>query len=178
MQTQIARFLDNASRFSAVVDKAPDWAAPSPCEGWAAADVLHHVVDTQRDFLEKRGCAMGNRPEGRPEAIWQQHLESVRRVLADEDLVTAEYDGYFGRTTIAATLADFYGFDLIAHRWDIGRATGQEVTFSEAEMEDMEAAIAGFGETLYSEGICARPVDVPETAPRQARLLAMLGRRA
>ncbi len=178
MQPQIARFLDNASRFSAVVDDAQDWTAPSPCAGWAAADVLDHVVDTQRDFLEKRGCDLGSRPEGRPDAIWQQHLEALHRVVADEDLVTVEYDGYFGRTTIAATLADFYGFDLIAHRWDIGRSTGQDVTFSEAEMDALEAAVAGFGESLYGEGICARPVVVHEQAPRQTRILAKLGRRA
>lgn len=99
-------------------------------------------------------------------------------MVADDDLVLAEYDGYFGRTTLAATLADFYGFDLIAHRWDLGRATGQEVAFSGAEMDTMETAIAGFGESLYMDGICARPVAVPQDATRQQRILATLGRQS
>ena len=57
----------HADRFTAVVEAAGDtqWSSPSPCEGWTAADVLDHVVDTQRDFLDKRGADVGARPEGR-----------------------------------------------------------------------------------------------------------------
>lgn len=142
MHPKISTYLDRADHFSAVVDGARDWDAASLCAEWSAADVLAHVLDTQRDFL------------------------------ADEELVGAEYDGYFGRTTMAATLADFYGLDLIAHRWDLGRATGQEVSFSDA----LEPSIAGFGDALYGEGVCARPVDVPSDAPRQDRIFGTLGR--
>ena len=177
MQPQIARFLDNARRFSDVVDAIHDWSAASPCAGWSAADVLDHVVDTQRDFLLKRDCDLGPRPQGEPEQVWHQHLDALRVVVADDDLVTAEYDGYFGRTTLAATLADFYGFDLIAHRWDVGRAGGQDVGFSDAELDALETSIAGFGETLYMDGICAPAVPVSQDAPRQQRILAALGRR-
>lgn len=178
MTPQISSYLDNAARLSAVVDGAANWSSASPCDGWTGADVLDHVVDTQRDFLAQRGCDLGPRPAGFPADIWHQHLEAVRRVVADDDLVLAEYDGYFGRTTLAATLADFYGFDLIAHRWDLGRATGQEVAFSDAEMDALETAIAGFGESLYMDGICDRPVAVPHEATRQQRILATLGRQS
>jgi uncharacterized protein (TIGR03086 family) len=174
---QISRFLDNAGRFSAVVDVVPDWTAPSPCEGWTAADVVQHVVDTQRDFLRQRGLEVGPTPDGEPAAVWHRHLEQVTGLVQDEQLVTAEYDGYFGRTTLAATLADFYGFDLVVHRWDLGRAAGHDVQLSEGELEAAEAAVPSFGEALYSEGICARPVPVPDDASRQDRLLATLGRR-
>lgn len=178
MTPHISNYLDNAARFSAVVDAAADLSSASPCDGWAGADVLYHVIDTQRDFLAQRGCDLGRRPTGAPADSWHRHLDAVRRVVADESLVTTEYDGYFGRTTLAATLAEFYGFDLIAHRWDLGRATGQEVSFSDAEMDALETAIGGFGEALYMEGICARPVAVPDDATRQQRILATLGRRA
>ena len=178
MQPQVSRFPDNAGRFSAVVDAVADWTAPSPCEGWSAADVVHHVIDTQRDFLTQRGLDVGSRPEGDPAEAWRQHLERLSPLLADEALVTTPYDGYFGRTTLADTLADFYGFDLVVHRWDLGRASGQDVAFSEQEMDAVEAAVPSFGEALYSEGICARPVPVADGASRQDRVLATLGRRA
>ena len=176
-QPQISRFLEHASRFSAVVDAVEDWSAPSPCVGWSAAHVVHHVVDTQRDFLTQRGLELAARPEGDPAAVWRQHLDEVAVLVEDEELVTAEYDGYFGRTTLAATLADFYGFDLVVHRWDLGRAAGQPVTFSDEEMDAVEATLPTFGDALYGEGICARPVPVPDDAPRQDRILATLGRR-
>jgi uncharacterized protein (TIGR03086 family) len=178
MQPQLSRFLANASRFSAVADSVTDWSAASPCQGWSAADVLDHVVDTQREFLSQRGLDVGARPDGDPAVVWRRHLEQVVALTQDEQRITAEYDGYFGRTTLAATLADFYGFDLVVHRWDIGRAAGQHVAFSDEEMDAVEAAIPSFGEALYSEGICARPVAVPDDAPRQDRILATLGRRS
>lgn len=174
---QISRFLDDAGRFSAVVDTVADWSAPSPCEGWSAADVVHHVVDTQRDFLAQRGQALGPRPAGDPADVWHRHLEQLQPLLRDEALVTTPYDGHFGPTTLAATLADFYGFDLVVHRWDLGRAAGQDVRFSDEELEAAEAAIPSFGDALYSKGICAPPVPVPSDAGRQDRLLATLGRR-
>lgn len=176
LQPKIARFLDNAARFTAVVDSVQDWSASSPCAGWSAGDVVDHVVDTQRDFLTERGFDLGRRPDGDAAAVWRRHLDQVSVLVEDQQQVTAAYDGHFGPTTIADTLADFYGFDLVVHRWDLGRAAGRPVDFSEAEMDAVEAAVPSFGEALYSEGICARPVPVPDDAPRQDRILATLGR--
>ena len=178
MNALIDDYLTNADRFAAVADAGGDWTAASPCEGWTARDVLDHVVDTERDFLTKRDIDCGPRPEGDPQRIWRAHLDGVRRVVADDALVSAEYDGYFGRTSIADTLANFYGFDLIVHRWDLGRALGQDVRWDEAEMDRLEAAMAGFGDALYSEGVCRPAVDVPADASRQTRLLGRMGRRA
>ena len=83
VQPQISRFLDHAGRFSAVVDAVPDWSAPSPCPGWSAADVVAHVVDTERDFLSQRGLDVGERPDGDPSAVWRQHLEQVAVLVQD-----------------------------------------------------------------------------------------------
>ena len=177
MNPQITDYLANADRFSAVVAATSDWSGPSPCEGWTAADVLDHVVDSQRNFLAAREVDLGPRPDGAPADVWRDHVTEVRRVVADDDLVTREYDGHFGRTTLADTLASFYGFDMVVHRWDLGRAAGQDVRFSEEEMHALESSIAGFGDALYSEGVCRPPVDVPDEASRQDVILARLGRR-
>lgn len=178
MNPLITDCLDNADKFSAVVTASGDWAGPSPCTDWNAADVLHHVIDSQRDFLEKRGVDLGAKPDGEPAEVWRRHLDAVKEVIADEAFVTEEYDGYFGRTSIAETLANFYGFDMAVHRWDLGRALGQDVSFDDTEMDGMEQSIAGFGDALYTNSVCAPAVDVPAEAPRQTRVLGLLGRRA
>ena len=177
MNALIDDYLSNAHRFGAVVDAGGDWTADSPCAGWTARDVLDHLVDTQRGFLTKRDIDPGPRPDGNPHQVWHAHLDGVRRVVADDALVSAEYDGYFGRTSIADTLANFYGFDLVVHRWDLGRALGQDVRWDEDEMDRLEVAMAGFGDALYSEGVCKPAVDVPADASRQTRLLGRMGRR-
>lgn len=170
----------HADRFTSVVEAAgdTDWSSPSPCEGWTAADVLDHVVDTQRDFLDKRGAEMGARPEGMPPEVWAAHRDVVRRVTADDAFVSEEYDGYFGRTTVADTLSNFYGFDLLVHRWDLARALGQDVTWDDEELDRIEASLDGFGDALYSEGVCKPAIEVPADASRQERVLRRMGRRS
>ncbi|QWF23351.1 maleylpyruvate isomerase family mycothiol-dependent enzyme [Nocardioides sp. LMS-CY] len=170
-------FLDAADRFTATVHATTDWSAPSPCEGWTAAEVVDHIVDTERDYLSRMDVALGDRPTGSPEAVWSEHLAAVRPLLTDE-LRAREYDGFFGRTTMGATLDAFYGFDLVVHGWDLGFSNGRPTTFTEADMDALEAAFVGFGDHAYDEGVFKRPVDTPEGADRQTLLLARMGRRA
>ena len=181
MQPATASFLAHTDRFAdtvRAVEAAGAWSAPSPCEGWSAAGVVDHVVDTQRDFLAQRDVDLGARSGGGPAAVWDDHLDAVRLVVADDALVGATYDGYFGPTTMAETLRDFYGFDLHVHRWDLGRAADQDVAWDEAETDAVERALDGFGDSLYLDGICRPAVDPPTGASRQTRLLARTGRRA
>ncbi len=178
MHPAMEDYLNQAERLDAVITARPDadWTAPSPCAGWSAAAVLDHVVSTQRDFLAARGATLEAAAVGTPAEIWAAHVTSVAAVGANESFIAAQYDGFFGPTTVADTLRDFYGFDMIVHRWDVGRALGVEVTWDEQEMDLLESAVEGFGEALYSEGVCADPVGVPEDASRQDRLLGRLGR--
>lgn len=180
MDPRIADHLANADTFTALVTSVPDdsWSSPSPCEGWTAADVLTHVIDTQRDFLTGRGATLPPAPEGSPAERWLAHDAAVRGVLADEAFATAPYDGWFGPTTVADTLRDFYGWDLVVHRWDLGRAVGREVTWSDAECAFVGGELAGFGDQLYAAGICKPALPVAEGADEQTRVLALLGRRA
>jgi uncharacterized protein (TIGR03086 family) len=171
-------YRDAADRFSATVDATSDWSAASPCEGWTAADVVDHVVDTERQFLEGQGAELGERPTGDPASVWAQHLAAVRPLAADEAFRVREYDGFFGRTTVGATLDNFYGFDLVVHGWDLGSASGRPTTFTDADMDAMEQAFVGFGDHAYDEGVFRRPVEVADDAPRQERLLARMGRRS
>lgn len=105
------------------------------------------------------------------------HDAAVRELLADEAFATSEYDGFFGPTTAADTMRDFYGWDLVVHRWDLGRAVGQDVVWDDAERTFVATGLTGFGDHLYAEGICRPAVPAPDDADEQTRVLALLGRR-
>jgi len=177
MDTRIEDYQQNAAHFTDVVDATTAWHGDSPCAGWTATDVLDHVVDTQRDFLVKRGATLPPLPDGTPPERWHAHLDGVQDVVTDEAFTFEEYDGYFGRTTVADTLSSFYGFDMLVHRWDLARAVGSDVRFTDAELDRIEKSVEGFGDALYSDGVCGPPVDVPADSPRQQRLLGLMGRR-
>ncbi|MDN5802969.1 MAG: maleylpyruvate isomerase family mycothiol-dependent enzyme [Microlunatus sp.] len=178
MTTKTLRYADNAARFGALVSSvsADDWSRASPCEGWTAADVLDHVVDTQRDFLAGRGADLAARPSGEPAATWNAHHRTVWMLLRDDGFAATEYAGYFGPTTVADTMRSFYGWDLVVHRWDIGSAAGRDVELSTEELALVEDQLPGFGEMLYSDGICRPALAVADDADRQTRVLAALGR--
>lgn len=178
MNETMQRYAAANQPLRAVIDAVPAhrWSAPSPCEGWGAADVVKHMVNTQRDFFTERGLDLGAAPEGDPAAVWREHTRRAGDLLSADAVVDAGYDGYFGPTTIGATLVQFYVWDMLVHRWDIATATGLDATFTSAELDLIDDGADSFGESLYAEGIC-RPGVKAATTRRQDLVLARLGRR-
>lgn len=170
-------WLYRSEPFTRVVRGVTDWDAASPCEGWTARDVLDHVMSTQRDFLVQRGHAVPETLEEDPAARWQAHQDAVVALLTDPAVAGEQFGGFFGPTTVGAVLTEFYGFDLITHRWDIARSQGVDEPFTTEEIEEIEASMDGWGEHAYGEGIFKGPLDVPADASEQTRVLARMGRR-
>jgi uncharacterized protein (TIGR03086 family) len=177
MTPEATKFLEAAERFSATTADVADWSATSPCEGWTAADVVAHVVDTQREFFTQHGASLGERPSGSPQVIWTAHLAAVRPVVSDDALMATTYDGWFGPTTIGETVIRFYGLDLVAHGWDVATSQGTPTTFTDDDMDAMEKSFAGFGDAMYAPGVFSEDLPVPDDASRQTKLLAQMGRR-
>lgn len=166
-----------ADPFTQVVNAVQDWSAPSPCEGWSAADVLDHVMTTQRDFVERQGREVplfGSEPAKQ----WFKHQAAMAALAGEGEFLQQSMTTPFGESTVGQTLLQFYGFDLIVHRWDLARSQGQDVQFTDAELDTVEAAVDGFGEHAYAPGVFKDPVQVPAGASRQQQVLARTGRRA
>lgn len=167
---------------TALLEGLPDaaWSAPSPCEGWTARDVVAHLVDTQRDFLAGHGAELGGAPApgADPAEVWRDHAGRVAAALTDDALVDKPLDGLFGPTTVGETLARFYVWDMVVHRWDVARAAGVDAGLTDDELDRIEAGADGFGEALHMDGICAPEVEPAPGTDRTGRVLARLGRRA
>lgn len=174
---------DRARRpLTAVIDAVPAgrWADPSPCEGWTARDVVRHLVETQRDLLLPHGVELGAAPaiDDDPAAAWREHAQRVAEAIADDAVPATTYDGFFGPTTLGATLEQYYVFDLLVHRWDIARAAGLDAGLSDDELDRIAAGADSFGDALYLDGVCKPGVEAGPDASREARVLATLGRSA
>ncbi len=174
---------DAAARpLTAVLEAVPPaaWDAPSPCEGWTARDVLRHVVETQRELFAGHGVELGELldVDADPVQAWRTHAGRVRDAVADDAVPAIAYDGWFGPTTLGATLVQFYVFDMVVHRWDVAQAAGLDAGLTDDELERIERGADSFGDALYMEGICRPGVTAPEGASREAVVLARLGRAA
>jgi uncharacterized protein (TIGR03086 family) len=182
MTSTAASFQAAERPLTALLDTVPPsgWARPSPCEGWTAADVVGHVIGTQRDFLTTHGVDLGGAPDvaADPATAWQEHAKRVAEVLADDAVATREFEGFFGPTTVGAALEQFYVWDMVVHRWDVARAVGADAGLTDEELDRVEAGADGFGPALHMDGVCRPALDVPADADRATRVLARLGRSA
>jgi uncharacterized protein (TIGR03086 family) len=168
--------------FASTVAGIPDdaWANPSPCEDWTARDVLRHVVDTQGMFLGFIGDELGPIPSvnDNPSAAWDAARAKVQTALDDPRQAGAAFDGFFGRTTFAAAVDRFLNSDLVIHRWDLARATGQDDTIDPTDAERVLTGAREFGDAFRSPGVSGPEVPAPPDADIQTRVLAFYGRRA
>ena len=181
MNTTLTRYETASQSLTTVLDAVPAgaWSAASPCEGWSAADVVAHLVGTQRHFLLPHGADLGPAPDvpSDPAAAWQHHAKRVLAALADDGFVATAYDGHFGPTTVGATLEQFYVFDMVVLRWDVARTAGLEAGLPDEVLDRVEAGADSFGPALYMDGLCRPGVEAPAGADRVTRVLARLGRR-
>jgi uncharacterized protein (TIGR03086 family) len=180
MSTIADHYRTLASSFSDTVDAVPPdrWDDASPCEGWSARDVVKHVVDTEIGMLERVGLAPDPAPSGDQLARWSAIRDLVQDSLDDPTRAQIEYDGFFGRTTFEKTLDQFGCFDLLVHRWDLARATGQ-TSHEVMPADEVAAALEmgrSLGDNLRQPGVCGPEVEVADDADDQTRLLAFLGR--
>ena len=110
--TEIAqRYRTLATELTRRIDAVPAgrWDDPSPCPGWSAKDVVRHVVDTHRAMPGYAGLSLEltRSIDADPAGAWIEARDQMQALLDDPARADKEYDGYFGRTTLAATILRF-----------------------------------------------------------------------
>jgi len=182
--TEIAdRYRSLAARFTELVESVPSdrWDSPSPCEGWKAEDVVAHVVNTEADHLKRMEMELPESIDGLgPRTAWPIVRDRMQRALDTPEEAEHSYDGFFGRTTLAASIDQFYSMDLVIHAWDLARAAGLKdfEAIPPGEVENVTRALEPLGDSMRQPGVFGPEVPVPADADPQTKLLAVVGRRA
>ena len=173
------RYRRLAERFTALVQDVPadGWAAPSPCEDWTPRDIVDHIVDSSCGVLGRIDRAP-EVPADDPVARWTVARDAMQAAVDDPQVAGTEYDGFFGRTTVAETFDAFMSPDLLVHTWDVARATGldQYEPMPEEEVRRVHDRLGSLGDAIRQPGAFGPEVPVPDDAPAQDRLLGFLGR--
>jgi uncharacterized protein (TIGR03086 family) len=169
-----------ADEFSRRVHGTTDWSAPAPVAGWAAHDVVAHLVEWLADFVA--GGSDARLPEvpsahEQPAAAWVLHRQAVQDVLDDPDLAaTAFTNPHIGSMPLGQAIDRFYTSDVFLHTWDLARATGQDETLDPEMCAEMLAGMEPIDELLRRSGQYGPAVPVPDDADVQTRLVAFIGR--
>jgi uncharacterized protein (TIGR03086 family) len=165
-----------AEGFTARVEGAKDWDAPAPVAGWAARDVVRHLVEWLPGLLSSgAGVELPKGPsaDADPVAAWQVHCTAVQALLDDPGTPQRILSNpHLGEVPLDQAIDRFYTSDVFMHTWDLARATGQDdrldAEFSAmllGGMEPMDAILRSSGQ--YGP---ARPARRPAstTAPSVA----------
>jgi uncharacterized protein (TIGR03086 family) len=156
---------------------ADRWDSPSPCEGWTARQVAEHVAASPATFLDLVGLPA---PERGDDVVtsWARARDALQAALSDPATAQREFEGFAGRSTLEQAVERFVCLDLVVHRWDLARATGQDERLDPDDVAWAHAQAASFGAMLRAEGVCGPQAEVAQDADPQARMLAFVGRRA
>ncbi len=179
--TEIAdRYRRLSDEFAATVAGVPDgrWSSPSPCEDWDARQVVEHVVNAQGMFLGFIGEELGDVPSVADDAngAWDAARARVQSALDDPTRADREFEGFLGRSSFSAAVDRFLNCDLVIHRWDLARATGQDDAVSPGDAERVLDIAHGFGDEFRGPGAFGPEVPVAPDADVQTRMLAYCGR--
>jgi uncharacterized protein (TIGR03086 family) len=161
--------------------RADQWSAPTPCTDWTVRQLVNHLIGMNRVFA---ALLAGQPPPPRPSA---DHIEDdpvgayrdsaavLQAAFGRPGVLEHTYNGPLGTATGAERLK-IRLYDLLAHGWDLARATEQPADLP----DDLAAQSLAFARTQLAGQ--ARPGRfgpaqiVAEQAPAIERLAAFLGR--
>ncbi len=171
-----------AGAFTATVERtAPAaWDNNAPPEGWAARDVVRHLVEWFPAFLQgATGITLPAGPsvDDDPVGAWRTQTDAVQALLDDPATAEREHDlPHLGTMALGQAIDMIYTGDVFLHRWDLARATGQDERLDPNKCAEMLEGMLAMEEVLRESGQYGPRVHVPDDADVQTKLLAFIGR--
>ena len=176
--TPAQRHARDADGFTQLVESASagDWARPSPVAQWTALDVVKHLIEWPRGFLQGAGIQLPALDvEADPAAAWRHHVRDIQAVL-DDPAGRVLSNPHTGDRPVDEAIDQFYSGDVWMHSWDLARALGHEVDLGEERCSAALAAMQPIEQLLRDSGQFGPAVPVADDASPQDRLLAFIGR--
>ena len=169
-----------AGTFTDRVRATKDWDAPSPVAGWAARDVVRHLVEWFPGFLSSgAGVELPAGPgvDDDPVAAWQTQSDAVQALLDDPGTAGRVLaNPHIGDVPLDQAIDRFYTSDVFMHTWDLARATGLDDRLEAEFCAGLLAGMEPIDEMLRQSGQYGPKVEVPADADPVSRLMGFVGR--
>jgi uncharacterized protein (TIGR03086 family) len=180
---------DRATRhFGELVREIDDaqWTHQTPCTDWDVRALVNHLVYEARwapPLLEGETIeSVGTRFDGdllgdAPQAAYVEAVGQAVAAVHEPEALNRTVHLSYGDTPAADYITQLTG-DFVVHGWDLARAIGADERIDPELVDFVRRETEPQAELLAASGLFDPPVDVPEDADAQTRLLAMFGRRA
>lgn len=157
------------------------WSAPTPCAQWTAAQLVNHLVGMNRVFVamlsNEPPPQRSERSSGELADAFATSSAGLLAAFSRPGVLEQEFTGPLGMVTGAGRL-QIRLYDLIAHGWDLARATGQDARLLPDDLAEQSLTFVRgqlSGQARPGRFDLAQPV--ADDAPAIDRLAAFLGRR-
>jgi uncharacterized protein (TIGR03086 family) len=185
---ELLELFDRAEgHFGELVHQVKDdqWGNATPCSDWDVRALVNHLTYEARwvaplmagktiaevgDAYE--GDLLGDAPQASYDDATRSARSAVREPGALERTVHLSYGDTPGNDYIAQVTCDF-----VVHSWDLARGIDADDTLDPELVEFVRQTSEPQQEMLSASGLFDPPVDVPDSADPQTKLLAMFGRR-
>lgn len=171
----VGRFEAVTAGFTAEVMRVTDWDAATPCEGWAASDIVDHLLTWYPANLRNAGIDLevtGDSPVTR----WFSFVAAVRALLTDDRATAPFHFGPDEGRTVAQVTNAFLLPDIFMHTWDLAHSQGHDVVLDPDYAARNLAGLQSLSEELQDTGRFGPPVDAPVDATPGEQLMAYAGR--
>jgi uncharacterized protein (TIGR03086 family) len=166
--------------FTDRVRSTRSWDAPTPVSGWAARDVVRHLVEWLPAFLaDGSAVRLPTVPsvDDDPVGAWQAHVDAVQALLDDPATAGLPLSNpHIGAFPVGRAIDQFYTPDVFMHTWDLARATGQDDRLDPRFCALLFDGMEPIDQVIRSSGQYGPRVPVPDDADAQTRLLGFIGR--
>lgn len=172
------RHAHDAALFTSLVESATaeDWSRPSPVAEWTALDVVKHLVEWSRGFLNGAGIELEPLDvEADPAAAWRRHVADIQSIV-DAPAGRVLSNPHTGDKPVDEAIDQFYTGDVWLHSWDLAKALGREPELGQERCRAALAAMRPIEQMLRDSGQFGPARAVADDASPQDQLAAFIGR--
>jgi uncharacterized protein (TIGR03086 family) len=160
--------------------------ARTPCSEYTVADLLDHVMGLALAFRDAAAKTNADASAGPPEASggnlpadWRrklpERLDALANAWADPEAWTGEASA--GGVTMPAEVMGVVALDeIVAHSWDLARATGQPFECDPRSAEALFGLLSQSSGEDDQNGLFGTVVHGPADAPLLHRVIGLTGR--
>jgi uncharacterized protein (TIGR03086 family) len=158
---------------------AEQFTAATPCREYSVAQLLNHLFQVVEQFTRAaRGEDMefGEEPDrlhGDWHADFDAALDRLVTAWSDPEAMTHDTSNMGIPRSMVAMMPVC---DLVAHGWDLARATGRPFHCAPELAEQLYAVGAGMAPMARRNGVFGEEVEVPDDASYLDRFLGVCGR--
>ena len=178
------RSLEEFDRYVKAI-KPDQWGNQTPCTEWSVRDLVNHLVNEDRwtvpllagSTIEEvgdkfDGDLLGDDPLG----TWEIAKKEASNAVQSEGAMEKTVNVSWGQISGAEYIGQLFN-DHVIHAWDLAKGIGADDTLDPELVEVLWSLTEPRKEELAGYGVFGTPVEVPDDADTQTKLLGIFGRK-